>query len=143
MKKSIIILAATFLLTCNLFAQNGKSRTMVTSLDYHAENTVLFDLNGKVDIKEWEKNYIRVVASITTNLQNEGTLDVIAGSDRYFVDTREDRFQRVTITNPYMDKIITINGKPLREQIQYEVYVPHYTPVQVLRPRDKELLERF
>lgn len=127
MKKALTLITFLFLFTQISFAQGQK--TFVKSLTLESAS-IFVDINATATITEWDKNFVRITATIDVPNFSEEILNRLFMVGRYdIVSTVENG--KMIITMPKLAKPVTIRGELLIEGVSYEIAVPEGTIVNV------------
>jgi hypothetical protein len=110
------------LIAFNLNAQSEKTLIKTLSLDGMA--TAVFDLPGEITIKEWDKDYVRITATVSTGNYNEDFLKKVISAGRYDIVSRSDNGD-LLINMPKIVNKITLNGVTLIENLKFEINTPY------------------
>ena len=140
-KPQLMMLVSILTMSINLSGQSGIQKTLLTKLTYECDSKLKIDLNGEVEIKEWDKDYIGVEITVSTNLSHQNTLGLLIANDRYFLDTKIDDKLVTTISAPYLKNQVTVNHKPLKENVRYKLFIPSYTRLQMATREVEELAQ--
>ena len=127
MKKNITIV---LLLISSTFLFGQVQKTYVKSFVEEA-STISLNLSGKVEVVEWEEDFVRVHATVSLD---GGSLEVLRSlvlSGRYGVEATRDGGGLV-LTSACRKKEVTCRGGLLEEVVVYTVFVPRYVEVRVM-----------
>lgn len=127
MRKYIILIIVTTL-TINLFGQTQK--TFVKSFP-NPTNSITVDLNGPVEIKEWNQPFVRVLTTVNIDNGNNNVLTELAKTGRYRLLTKQTESNTTVYTNEKHDPL-KYRGQTITEKIEYTVFVPMYSKVKVV-----------
>lgn len=129
--KRIIILAAVMLCFVTVgFAQ--AEQTIVKSLVADM-NTAVLELPGEVSTSLWDKDFIRITATIKVTNNSDEILKKLVGVGRYDIQTAEKDGQLV-ITMPKVAHNVIIKGVNLSELIKFEVQLPYHVKGVIKKP---------
>ncbi len=140
-KPQLIMLVSILTMSINLSGQSGIQKTLLSKLSYESNSKLKIDLNGEVQIQEWDKDYIGVEITVSTNLSHQNTLGLLVANDRYLLDTKMDDNLVTTISAPYLKNQVTVNHKPLKENVRYKLFIPSYTRLQMATRNVEELAQ--
>lgn len=129
MKKMLFILIFSVILLPIAFPQGQKA--LIKSFQTDSEELVV-DMVGRVLVNEWEEDYIRVVSNIEINNFSEQILMRLLMVGRYSI-TSEMVDGALVIKMPRIAHQVSINGEVLKEVLEYQIFVPRGTKVNVLR----------
>ena len=121
MKNFITTIAIIICFATVSFAQ--AEQTIIKSLTVETATAVL-DLPGEVNTSLWDKDFIRITATIKTTNQGEEILKKLILVGRYDIQSAEVDGQFV-ITMPKVAHQVIIKGVDLSEVISYEVQLPY------------------
>lgn len=121
MKNFIATIAIIICFATVSFAQ--AEQTIIKSLTVETATAVL-DLPGEVNTSLWDKDFIRITATIKTTNQGEEILKKLILVGRYDIQSAEVDGQFV-ITMPKVAHQVIIKGVDLSEVISYEVQLPY------------------
>ena len=121
MKNFISTIAIIICFATVSFAQ--AEQTILKSLTVETATAVL-DLPGEVNTSLWDKDFIRITATIKTTNQGEEILKKLILVGRYDIQSAEVDGQFV-ITMPKVAHQVIIKGVDLSEVISYEVQLPY------------------
>ena len=121
MKNFITTIAIIICFATVSFAQ--AEQTIIKSLTVETATAVL-DLPGEVNTSLWDKDFIRITATIKTTNQGEEILKKLILVGRYDILSAEVDGQFI-ITMPKVAHQVVIKGVELSEVISYEVQLPY------------------
>ncbi|MEM9824226.1 MAG: hypothetical protein AAF985_24285 [Bacteroidota bacterium] len=121
LKESMIILVA-LLLTSSTFGQSAE-KTLVKSFNLKGQETIVLDLKGDVEVKEWKGEIMRVQMSIAINNGSNSMLKSLITAGRYNLKSKVEN-EEMRIFAPGMERDIKIKGSALQEKIVYTVFAP-------------------
>ena len=121
MKNFIATIAIIICFATVSFAQ--AEQTIIKSLTVETATAVL-DLPGEVNTSLWDKDFIRITATIKTTNQGEEILKKLILVGRYDIQSAEVDGQFI-ITMPKVAHQVVIKGVELSEVISYEVQLPY------------------
>ena len=121
MKNFIATIAIIICFATVSFAQ--AEQTILKSLTVETATAVL-DLPGEVNTSLWDKDFIRITATIKTTNQGEEILKKLILVGRYDIQSAEVDGQFI-ITMPKVAHQVVIKGVELSEVISYEVQLPY------------------
>jgi hypothetical protein len=110
------------------FAQGQK--VLIKSFQTDSKELVV-DMVGRVLVNEWDENYVRVMSSIEVNNFSEQVLMRLLMVGRYSI-TSETIDGALIIKMPRIADQISIKGEVLEEVLEYQIFVPRGTKVNVL-----------
>ena len=121
LKKSMILLAALFLNTAII--GQSTDRTLVKSFNLKGQETIVLDLKGNVEVKEWKGEIMRVQMNIAIANGSNSMLKSLITAGRYNLKSKVED-EGLTIFAPGMKRDIKIKGSALQEKITYTVFAP-------------------
>lgn len=121
-----LILLATMVASTTI-AQNAE-RTLVKSFNLKGKQIVVMDVDGNVEVKEWNGDIMRIQMSIELTNGSNSMLKSLVQARRYTLVAEVDG-EELKINMPSMEKQVKIRGRELNEKISYTVFAP--TDVQV------------
>ena len=122
MKNFITTIAIIICFATVSFAQ--AEQTILKSLTVETATAVL-DLPGEVNTSLWDKDFIRITATIKTTNQGEEILKKLILVGRYDIQSAEVDGQFI-ISMPKVEQQVFIRGVELTEVISYEVQLPYH-----------------
>jgi hypothetical protein len=130
--------ATTILLAIFIsFAAFGQSpqaeKTVIKSIPIQTAATATFELPGEVSASEWDKEYIRVTATIKVLNSSENILDRLIMVGRYEIQATEVDGELI-IQMPKMMHHIAVKGVDLEEVLEFEVNVPKNFVIKTVYP---------
>ncbi len=112
-----------FLLVGSIASGQVAEKTVVKSLNLQGNNIVTFDLDGDVEVKEWDKSIMRIQMTISVDNINEATLKALITAGRYNLKSKQQD-EDLLVFSPGLEKQVKIRGHELTENVSYEVYAP-------------------
>ena len=125
MKTSTKFLSVLFLsvtMTTTVFAQNVE-KTLVKSFNLKGKQTVVMNVEGNVDVKEWNNDIMRVQMSIELSNGTNSMLKSLVQARRYNIVSAVDG-DALNIKVPGLSKTVKVGGQSLTEKITYTVFAP-------------------
>lgn len=107
-------------------------KTIVKSIPIQAI-AATFELPGETTVAEWDKEYIRITATIQVSNTTEQILARLITVGRYEIQATEVDGE-VIIQMPKMMHHIAVKGVELEETIKFEVSVPKNFSVKTVYP---------
>lgn len=133
MKNIFVWLFAIVLVSTQGIAQSSKTITQSIPLD--GANEVVFNIPAKVELVEWNNDYMRVETTVTLAHLSETILKSIIMSGRYHLDAKNVDGV-VTLTSPKSELVVMVGGKEMMDEVSYKVMLPKKTNfVQPLQPK--------
>lgn len=128
MKNILFTLIFSLVFMVTSFAQGQK--VLIKSFDTDSKELVV-DMVGRVLVNEWDEDYIRVMSSIEINNFSENVLMRLLMVGRYSI-TSETVDGAFIIKMPRIADQVSIKGEMLKEVLEYQIFVPKGTKVNVL-----------
>ncbi len=122
MKNVIATLALLLFFVATSFAQAEQS--LVKSLSV-AQSVAVLDLPGEVHSSLWDKDFIRITATIKVTNSSDDILKKLVMVGRYEIQSSEVDGQ-LLITMPKIEQTVIIKGVELSEIISFEVQMPYH-----------------
>jgi len=117
----ITILLAT-MVASTAFAQNAE-KILVKSFNLKGKQIVLMDVDGDVEVKEWNGDIMRIQMSIELTNGTNSMLKSLVQARRYNL-MGNVKGDELVINMPSLAKQVKIRGKELHEKISYTVFAP-------------------
>jgi len=133
MKQLLMITIWVLLLGGMVKAQSVK--TLVMSLPAPTQLQTKLTAAGDVSTKEWNKDYIRLSVTISTNTSEE-ILGRLIAVGRYQATTHEADGSYY-IDFPKMDRSVTVKGVKVKEELSFELLVPYGSSVESISRKNK------
>lgn len=123
-----IVLLATMVASTS-FAQQAE-RTLVKSFNLKGKQTVVMNVDGNVEVKEWNNDIMRIQMSIELTNGTNSMLKSLVQARRYNL-VAVAKGEEMNINMPSMEKKVKISGKELTEKISYTVFAPAHVQVKL------------
>jgi len=124
MKTSNLFSTFLLLLFCQSLAFGQmSSKTLVKSFNLQGLQTIDLQLDGHVEIQEWDNDIVRIQMTITSDNMAESTLKSLIKAGRYNIKSVEEK-DAVKIYLPGVEREIRIKGTPINDDITYIINVP-------------------
>lgn len=120
--KFFTILSLVTIVASTSFAQNTE-RTLVKSFNLKGKDIVMMDVNGDVEVKEWNKGIMRIEISIKLTNGTSSMLKSLIQAKRYNLTSVVDG-DALKIQMPSLKRKVKVSGKELTEKITYTVFAP-------------------
>lgn len=127
MKKNITIL---LILISSTFLFGQVQKTYVKSFAEET-STISLNLSGKVQVVEWDEDFVRVHATVSLEGGSLQVLKSLVLSGRYGVEATRDGSSLV-LSTACRKKEVTYRGSLLDDEVEYRVFVPRYMEVRML-----------
>ena len=122
--KAILTTALTLALFCTLSAQNVAEKTLVKSFNLKGSQVVMLDLDGDIDVQEWDNDIMRVQITIAIPNGNNAMLKSLIRAGRYNLQSKNNEEDAFMVYAPGLDREIKLNGNPLKEKLTYQIFAP-------------------
>ena len=132
------VLLLVFLST-NLCAQTGIQKTLIDTVLLGDSNKVFFDFPGEVNIQTWERDYIKVVIDLKTNLENNNVFEYLIESGRYLIKKDYNTYYFMVLNLENLKEEITVNKIALEESFKFYVMVPWDIDIGVVNAKEMTL----
>ena len=111
------------ILTFTINAQVNK--TLIKSTSIEETHTAFVILPGKVNVNEWNENFIRVTTTINVENMSENIFKRLVIVGRYSVEAKEDKYGKMMVIKmPNVAHYVAVKGVDLIETYTFEVYAP-------------------
>lgn len=124
--KSFKTLSIAFLITLIsqlAFAQVAE-KTLVKSFNLQGQQLVVLNLDGDVQVQEWNNDIMRVQMTISIPNVHTTTLKSLVQAGRYNLKSKlgDESYE---VYSPGLQREVKIKGQKLDEKINYIVYAPN------------------
>jgi len=99
------------------------SKTLVKSFNLQGLQTIDLQLDGHVQIQEWDNDIVRIQMTVTSDNMAESTLKSLIKAGRYNLKSKEVK-DAMKIYLPGVEREIRIKGTPINDDITYIINVP-------------------
>jgi hypothetical protein len=123
-KKSSLSLITILLLAATVFAQKSPQKTLVTTLNPQDAEKIVLDLEDRLEIQKWDKDYVGIYIELNTNINHRNVIEQLVKNGRYEIESFLNEKNDLTITAPNLMKIVTVNKTPLEEDIKFRLFIP-------------------
>ena len=120
--KIYMVVILSLLLTVSAFAQQTE-KTLVKSFNLKGKQEVLLNLEGNVDVQEWNNDIMRVQMTISLENGTNSMLKSLVQARRYNLTSKVEGDELVILA-PALERQVKIRGVELKEKISYTVYAP-------------------
>lgn len=127
MRKYTILIIVT-IVSIHLFGQTQK--TFVKSFP-NPSSSITVELNGPVEVKEWDQPFVRVLTTVSLDNGNSNVLTTLSRTGRYSLLTKNTE-SNTTIHTTTEHNPLKYKGQLIKEEIGYTIYVPQYSKVNVV-----------
>ncbi len=132
MKKlvAIVNIGLLLLVATISYSQTQIEKTLVKSFNLQGEDVVLLDLDGEVEVKEWDNKIMRVQMTINLEGGTNSMLKSLVQVGRYNLKSMIEN-EEFKVYAPAMNKEIKVRGKVLKENIVFTVFAPENVTVKM------------
>jgi hypothetical protein len=110
------------LFTATLHGQQTE-KTLVKSFNLKGNQFVLLDLDGNVEVKEWNNELMRVQINVALENGTEAMLKSLVQAGRYNLKS-DDSTGEFKVVAPGLQRKVTVRGQELVENISYTIFAP-------------------
>lgn len=118
-----ISLFSFLLLATPILHAQGAEKTLVKSFNIEGNQVVELQLDGNVEVQEWNNSIMRIQMSITLPNGSNAMLKSLIQAGRYNLKGKSAT-QDYQVSAPNLQKKITVGGQQLNEQLTFLVYAP-------------------
>jgi hypothetical protein len=131
---------ALFILLLAVQCASGQSseKILVSTINMNQQNTLIFDLEGPVEVRKWSDSFVQVQAAIFIENSNDAVLKSLVQAGRYQLKNRITA-DGLVVEAPSLGKQVSVGGVTLKERMSYLVYVPENITVKLVEPRLAEV----
>lgn len=132
MKKLVAFLTLALCLSAAIpvYSQTQAEKTLVKSFNLKGSDIVLLDLDGAVEVKEWDSKIMRIQMTISVENGSSSMLKSLIKVGRYNLTSSLENGD-LKIFAPAMKKEIKARGRVLKENIVYTVFTPENVTVKM------------
>ncbi len=121
-RKIFLVLSSLFLFL-NINAQQIVEKTLVKSFNLQGNDIVDLELQGDIQVEEWNSPIVRIEMLISLKNGNEMLLKSLIKAGRYnLVSTETADSYKISI--PGLERDVTVKGKTLIDKVSYVISVP-------------------
>jgi len=120
--KTINTVVLTLLISSLAMGQVAE-KTLVKSFNLKGDKTILLDLDGEVDVQEWNGELLRIQINLSIENGTSAMLKSLILAGRYNLKG-ENKGGELIVSSPEMLKEVMIRGKKLMEDISYTIFTP-------------------
>lgn len=126
-----LFLIVPLLFSMSLSHGQEAEKTFVKSFNLKGAQVVLLDLDGKIEVKEWNnKNLMRVQINVGLENATEATLKSLVQAGRYNLKSN-DETGTYKVSAPGLARKVIFRGNELQEKITYTVYAPENVTIKL------------
>ena len=129
--KNLFTFIIIIFVTSFMYGQTEK--TVVKTFNLQGNNSIILNLDGAVEIKEWNESTLRVYMNIKLNNSTVHMLKYLLTQGRYNLKL-ENSSKGFMMTSPgrKQNVVINKNGDILSETVTYTVFVPHNVTTEII-----------
>lgn len=129
MKRIISAIAVSLLLVPICIQAQNAEKTLVKAFNLQGNHSVLFDVDGQVDVQTWSQEEMRVMITINLPSGSDIMLKNLVKVGRYNL-TAEEINGTLKVVAPNLERQVKLrNGTELEELISMVVYAPESVSV--------------
>ena len=117
-----LLVALIGCMSTTTFAQDVE-KTLVKSFNLNGLQSVMLELDGQVEVQEWDSDIMRIQMTINLTNGNENMLKALIKARRYYLKSKEDNNEFVVFA-PGLAKEVTVRGVKIDEDIRYIINAP-------------------
>ena len=131
MKHIIILVIFSFMF--HVASAQQTQKTLIKSFNLKGNDFVMLNFDGKVEIKEWNNDVLRVQMGIELQNTNVHMLKYLITKGRYNLNAVQTD-KGMVISTPGRQKEVVVNkkGDKLLETVVYTVFVPNNVQAKVM-----------
>ena len=131
MKHTIILVIFSFMF--HVASAQQTQKTLIKSFNLKGNDFVMLNFDGKVEIKEWNNDVLRVQMGIELQNTNVHMLKYLITKGRYNLNAVQTD-KGMVISTPGRQKEVVVNkkGDKLLETVVYTVFVPNNVQAKVM-----------
>lgn len=124
------ILAVLLLFVSYMSYGQQVEKTLVRSFNLQGSQVVALRMDGPIEVKTWNNNFLRVQMEISIEEGSEALLKSLVQAGRYNL-VYEINDQAYTVTAPKLGLEVKVGGKPLQDKVSYIIFAPENILVKV------------
>ena len=113
-----------------VYSQTQAEKTLVKSFNLKGSDVVTLDLDGAIEVKEWNNEIMRIQMTISVENGSSSMLKSLIQVGRYNLMSVVENGD-LKIFAPAMKKEIKARGRVLKENIVYTVFTPENVTVKL------------
>jgi len=129
--KNISLAILLTLVSTFAFAQKQETMTLVSSKNLDGATEVFVDFRGNVQVASWDKDYIGIVLEIKTNGITKEVIKHLISKKHFKISSYKTDQNSLHLSNPNIVFPVYINGRWLKEDNTYQLFVPRNTFVTI------------
>lgn len=125
-------LTLTVLLLFVSFMTYGQQveKTLVKSFNLEGNQQVALQMDGPIEVRTWNNNFLRVQMQVTLREGSEALLKSLVQAGRYNL-RHEIEEETYKVLAPMLAMEVKVGGKPLQDEVSYIVFAPENVVVKV------------
>lgn len=128
--RTIILTGIYFLIATSFVVAQNVEKTLVKSFNLKGAEAIYLNVEGDVDVVQWDNKYLRVQMTIELKNSNNQILKSLISARRYNLEANYTD-AGVSIAVPGLEKNVMIKGVKLNEYISYTIMAPRNTTVTI------------
>ncbi len=105
-------------------------KTLVKSFNLQGNQVVALQMDGPIEVKAWNNDFLRVQMQVTLKEGSEALLKSLVQAGRYNLRYEIDG-ESYKILAPQLGLVVKVGSKPLEDSVSYIVYAPENVLVKV------------
>ena len=122
---TLLVLVCGIITTTNAQVEKTFVKSLAVETTTGKATVATMTLPGKVEMTEWNNNYISVTTNLTITNMSENIVKQLIAVGRYnLVTTLDEDAQTLTVEMPKMAHHVTVKGVDVIENVTFEINVP-------------------
>ncbi len=130
MRKKYFLSCLLSICTISLMWGQEAEKTFVQSFNLQGKKVIYADLNGDVQVQEWNNSVVRVQMNVKLDNATNSMLKGLATTGRYVIRPQLG-LDGVTVSTPGLEKMVKYGGAKIEENVVYTIFVPSDVEVQM------------
>ena len=105
-------------------------KTLVKSFNLEGNQQVALQMDGPIEVRTWNNNFLRVQMQVTLREGSEALLESLVQAGRYNL-RHEIEEETYKVLAPMLAMEVKVGGKPLQDEVSYIVFAPENVIVKV------------
>ncbi|MCB0582555.1 MAG: hypothetical protein KDD10_24975 [Phaeodactylibacter sp.] len=105
-------------------------KTLVKSFNLEGNQQVALQMDGPIEVRTWNNNFLRVQMQVTLREGSEALLKSLVQAGRYNL-RHEIEEETYKVLAPMLAMEVKVGGKPLQDEVSYIVFAPENVIVKV------------
>lgn len=105
-------------------------KTLVKSFNLEGNQQVALQMDGPIEVRTWNNNFLRVQMQVTLREGSEALLKSLVQAGRYNL-RHEIEEETYKVLAPMLAMEVKVGGKPLQDEVSYIVFAPENVVVKV------------